>query len=170
MEYNQKISYYERYNFILLYMDLEEIYEKSKSKGESLTKRIQARFLRAGYAYFSVLSGENAVISASTHEYKKFKGFLLYVGGFAPILLNKYFIRRVVEITKSNRKVVVMPIVGVTHILATGFGVLGMLGAIHLWKALRSMYFASYLSTLAFIIDDPHHRIYKESKIMRNAL
>lgn len=151
-------------------MDLEDLYEKFKTSGNSFTQRMQSRFLRAGYAYYSVLSGENAVISASAHEYGKFKGFLLYVGGFAPLTLNKYFIRRAVEITRSNRKFIIVPLVGVTHIVTSGLGVITMLGAIHLWRGLRSMYFASYLATLAFLIDDPYHKIYKESKIMRNAL
>ena len=151
-------------------MNLEEIYHKFNSKGDTLSKRIQARFLRAGYAYYSVLSGINPVIGVSTHEYNKFKSFLLYVSGFAPIMLNKYFIRRAVETTRSNRRIVIMPIVAITHITASCFGVLSMLAAIHTYKTLRSVYFASYLATLAFFIDDPHHKIYRDSKIMRNAL
>lgn len=151
-------------------MDLEEIYEKARSRGDSVYKRGKARVLRAGFAYYSVISGENAVIGASTHEYKKFKSFLLYVGGFAPITLNKYFIRKAVELSKSNRKLIIFPLVCLTHIATSTLGVLTMLASIHLWKALRSVYFASYLATLAFIIEDPHHKIYKDSKIMRNAL
>ena len=113
-------------------MDLEEIYGKFRGKGDSFAKRIRARCLRAAYVYSTVLSGENKVISASTHEYNKFKAFLLYVGGFAPILLNKYFIRRAVEITKSNKRLIIVPVVGLAHLSASSFGVLSMLGAIHL--------------------------------------
>jgi hypothetical protein len=151
-------------------MDLEELYEKFQARSGTVLDRTKARFSRAGYAYYSVLSGENVVIAASTHEYGKFKGFLLYVAGFVPITLNRYYIRRVVEVTGSNRRAVVMPLVGITHVFASAAGVGTMLGCIHLWKIVRSMYFASYLATLAFVIDDPHHKIYKESKIMRNTL
>ena len=151
-------------------MNLEEIYEKYQSRSGSFADRLKARFYRAGYAYYSVLSGENVIIAASTHEYNKFKGFLLYVGGFMPLTLNKYYIRRLVEVTRSNRKLVIVPLLGLTHILTSSTGVISMLACIHTWKQLRSMYFASYLGTLAFLIEDPHHKIYKESKIMRNTL
>jgi hypothetical protein len=151
-------------------MDLEDIYNKFTDQGGNFAARLKGRFMRSFYAYYTVLSGENTVISASTHEYKKFKAFLLYSAGFAPIMLNKYFIRRAVEITRTNRKLIVVPLVGVTHLIASGLGILSMLAGIHLWQGLRSMYFASYLATLAFIIDDPHHKVYKDSKIMRNAL
>lgn len=49
-------------------------------------------------------------------------------------------------------------------------GVVTAYGIIQLWSRMRCMYFASYLATLAFWIDDPTHRIYRESKIMRNAI
>ena len=146
-------------------MDLEEIYARSAG-----VRRVQAKFMRAGHAYWSVLTGENPVISTSTHQYTKFKSFLLYVGGFAPLLLRSYFVRRAVELTRSNRKIVIVPTVGLMLSLAIPAGVLSTYFAIEAWRGLRSLYFASYVATLTFLIDDPHHRIYKQSKIMRNAL
>lgn len=151
-------------------MNLEDIYERFASDGSTFWNRFTARFRRAGYAYYSVLSGENIVISASTHEYNKFKSFLVYVGIFAPIMLNKYYLRKVVEISGSKNKLFVVPMVATVHLATSALGGLTVMGGIHIWKALRSMYFASYLATLVFIIDDPHDKIYKQSKIMRNAL
>jgi hypothetical protein len=110
------------------------------------------------------------VISSSTHEYKKFKSFLIYLGFFLPVTLNKYYLRKIVEITGSTRKFIVVPLVGATHVVTSLGGGLAAYSGLQVWSVLRSMYFASYLATLAFCVDDPHDKIYKQSKIMRNAL
>lgn len=151
-------------------MNLEDLYERFATDGNTYWSRFSSRFLRAGYAYYSVISGENVIISLSTHEYNKFKSFLVYVGMFAPITLNKYYLRKIVEITRIKSKLFVLPAIVGVHAATSALGGISALGIIHVWKKLRSMYFASYLATLAFIIDDPQDKVYKQSKIMRNAL
>ncbi|CAG9311485.1 unnamed protein product [Blepharisma stoltei] len=151
-------------------MDLQEIYEKSKAQGNSFSQRLLSRFRRSRYAYWSVLTGKNPVIGTSTHEYKKLKAFLIYVGGFSPLVFKSLFIQKAVELTRSNKKLIIIPTLIAMYSIAIPSGALIMYFLIQAWSGLRSMYFASYLGTLAFIIDDPNHRIYKESKIMRNAL
>lgn len=151
-------------------MELGDLYDKYSSNEPSLILRLKARFLRGSFAYFSVMKGHNIVIASSTHEYKKFKSFLIYLGLFLPVTLNKYYIRKVVEISGSKRKILVVPLVGMTHILTSAAGGLSAYLGLQVWGVLRSIYFASYLATLAFCVDDPHDKVYKQSKIMRNAL
>jgi hypothetical protein len=52
----------------------------------------------------------NPVVGSSNHEYKKFKAFLLYVGGFMPIFFKNSVLKKAIEITRSNRRMVVIPV------------------------------------------------------------
>mmetsp|Transcript_3696 Transcript_3696/g.7909 ORF Transcript_3696/g.7909 Transcript_3696/m.7909 type:complete len:145 (+) Transcript_3696:25-459(+) len=144
-------------------MDLHEIYARH-SKG------LKARFLRAGYAYKSVLTGINPVISASAHDYPKFKAFLIYLGAFTPVLFKNTIIQKSIAFTRSNKRWVVIPTVAACYSVLIPAGASIAYLTILSYSCIRSMYFASYLATLAFFIDDPNHRAYRESKIMRNAL
>lgn len=149
-------------------MDVQDLYAKH-SKG------LRARFLRAGYAYSSVMTGVNPVISGSAHDYPKFKAFVVYLGAFSPVLFKNSIVQRSIALTRSNKRWVVIP-VKPRQTVAAFYSVLipaGGLSAYLLvlgYSCVRSMYFASYLATLAFCVDDPNHRVYRESKIMRNAL
>ena len=76
-----------------------------------LADTLKAKFLRAGWAYRSVLSGANPVIGSSTHEYKKLKAFIIYCGGFAPLLFKNEVFRYAIHLTKSSKKWVVLPVI-----------------------------------------------------------
>lgn len=151
-------------------MDLESLYKKYTSEKPSSFQRLQSKLGRAFYAYASVLKGTNQVIGGSSHEYKKLKASLLYLGGFSPLFFKNFMTKKAVQLTRSNKRLVVIPALLGMYSIAIPGGVIGMYLVIQAWGGLRSMYFASYLATLAFLIDDPNHRIYKESKIMRNTL
>lgn len=96
-------------------MELDELYTKFSTSGQSACKlyldlSTLNRFKRAGYAYYSVLTGVNPVVGTSNHEYKKFKAFLLYLGGFIPIFFKNSVLKKAIEITRSNRKIVIVPV------------------------------------------------------------
>lgn len=149
-------------------MNIEEVYEHYSCRSEDIRKRILARFYRAGYVYQSIITGRNVVISVSTHDYNMLKSFMIYLGIFVPITLNKYYLRKVVEISKSTNMRFIVPAVGAVHVVTSALGGSIAFGAINIWKVLRRMYFASYMATLVFLIDDPKDKVYQQSKIMRN--
>ena len=142
---------------------------------ESVFERTVRRMRRARFAYWSVMTGANPVIGTSQHQYQRFKNWLLYLSAALPVLFHNSILKSAVRLTRSNRLLLVLPVFPIQataglYAVAIPASVTTMFLGIQGWSTMRSMYFASYLATIAFCIDDPNHRIYKTSKIMRNAI
>ena len=125
-------------------------------------------FQRAFHSYKSVINGDNPVISVSTHEYKKFKSAIIVGSALIPVLLKNEVYKTAIRITKSNRKAAVIPVSA--GLFSVGIPLCGLVGwsAVQAWTLIKRMYFATYLGTICYFIDDPNHRIYRSSRIMRN--
>lgn len=137
--------------------------------------RLRRKLIRSHFAYKSVLTGANPVIGTSNHQYRKLKNWLLWLSTAVPILCHNSLLKSAIRLTHSNRRIVVIPVPATQTLIAlytaaVPASVSCTYICIQTWTTLRSFYFASYLATLAFCIDDPNHRIYKTSKLMRNTI